>query len=318
VSCRHVHSRGAPTALAAVALWATNAFAATVALDSLSVLQLLAVQYGSAALALALWRSGGRVVNRSSGAPLSLLDWPGVPTVAIGLLGLTGTIFLQYWAFATAPIVGANVIAYGWPLMAALWMAVTVRSRETLVGVPLAALGFLGVVIILGGWEVVAGGVEIGYIIALGSAVCMTFYTVAAGRIDTPATDLLLPATTVGVVLAVTGSLLQGTPWPPVGQWWPAVYIGIGPMAAGYWLWTYAMADHRADRLSPIGYATPLLSTLLLLATGQPFTAATLVGAALILVCSTGVLINERIAHQRASTANREMEPVQKTLREQE
>lgn len=44
-------------------------------------------------------------------------------------------------------------------------------------------------------------------------------------------------------------------------------------------------------------YLTPLLSTLLLLFTGQPLTTARLVGAILILVCSTGVLINERIHH---------------------
>lgn len=163
---------------------------------------------------------------------------------------------------------------------------------------PLAVLGFLGVASIFLDHEAVGGGAAIGYVIAVGSATCMAFYTVAAGRIVASVADVLLPATIVGALLAMAGALLQGMPWPPGAQWWPAIYIGLGPMAAGCGLWTYAMADRRAERLSPIGYLTPLLSTILLLVAGQPFTTSTLAGAALILVCSAGVLINERIAQQ--------------------
>lgn len=287
---------GGGAALAAVILWATNAFAATLALAHLTVLQLLAVQYGSAAVVVAFWHFGNRIRRRHGFTPGRLRGGLNKSAVATGVLGLTGTIFLQYWAFDTAPIVGANVIAYGWPLMAALWIAVTVRTRQAMVGVPLAALGFLGVISIFLGHKSAIEGSEIGYLIALGSAAAMAFYTVSAGRIAASVADLLLPATTIGAILATAGSLFQGTPWPSVGQWWSAIYIGLGPMAAGYGLWTYAMADRRADRLSPLGYLTPLLSTMLLLVTGQPFTTPTVIGAALILVCSAGVLINERIA----------------------
>lgn len=50
----------------------------------------------------------------------------------VGVIGLTGTIFLQYLAFAAAPIVAANVLTYGWPLLAAVWLAATHRTRHTL------------------------------------------------------------------------------------------------------------------------------------------------------------------------------------------
>lgn len=288
--------RAAGAALAAVALWATNALAAAVALNRLEVLQLLAVQYGSAAVLLGLWRTGRRLTVRvgadgTAAMPRRRLRL--VP-VATGVLGLTGTIFLQYWAFATAPIVGANVIAYGWPLIAAVWLAFTVRSSQTLAGIPLALLGFAGVAAIFVGHGGGSGGGWFGYLLALGSAACMAFYTVAAGRIQASTTDLLLPATICGALVAAAGSLLEQQPWPPFAQWWPAIYIGLGPMAVGYALWTYAMSGNRSERLSPIGYATPLLSTALLLATGRPLTTATLIGAALIVVCSAGVLINER------------------------
>lgn len=59
------------------------------------------------------------------------------------------------------------------------------------------------------------------------------------------------------------------------------VELGLGPMAAGYALWTRAMSGGGADRLSPLGYATPLLSTTILLATGAPAGLSTLAGVGL-------------------------------------
>jgi len=78
--------------------------------------------------------------------------------------------------------------------------------------------------------------------------------------------------------------------WPAPTGWLTAAYLGVGPMAAGYGLWTVAMTDGGAEHLAPIGYATPLLSTLLLLGTGTPATATTLIGVGLVLACSIGVL----------------------------
>jgi drug/metabolite transporter (DMT)-like permease len=54
------------------------------------------------------------------------------------------------------------------------------------------------------------------------------------------------------------------------------------------------MSEGGAQRLAPLGYATPLLSTMLLLATGSPATATTLVGIFLVLVCSIAVLATQR------------------------
>lgn len=49
----------------------------------------------------------------------------------VGVFGLTGTIFLQYLAFDTAPLVGANVICYVEGLLAAIWVAAAARSRRS-------------------------------------------------------------------------------------------------------------------------------------------------------------------------------------------
>ncbi|MFC5748117.1 EamA family transporter [Actinomadura rugatobispora] len=127
----------------------------------------------------------------------------------------------------------------------------------------------------------------------------MAFYTVASGRLKVSSVQLLVPATVTGALLAAGITLLQDAPWPPPDAWPAALYAGVGPMAAGYSLWTYAMSRGGAERLSPIGYATPLLSTALLVLMGRPFGALTAAGAALILVSSTGVLVNDRLSHRR-------------------
>lgn len=71
------------------------------------------------------------------------------------------------------------------------------------------------------------------------------------------------------------------------------------------------MSQREAECLAPLGYATPLLSTMLLLATGSPATATTLVGIGLVLVCSIGVLATQHTrsrdrdkGHQRRLARN--------------
>jgi len=285
-------------AVGAVALWSTNALAAKAALASLDVLQVLFFQFASAALVFAAM---GR--RRARRAP-SRATRPPKAATAIGVIGLTGTIFFQYLAFDLAPILEANVIAYSWPLAVAAWTAVAAWSPRSALGLALALLGFAGVALIFdgrGSLSFGAGG-TLGYMAAVASAGCMAFYSISAARFTVPADRILVPATTIGALAALALCLIRGAEWPAPAAWLPAVYIGLGPMAAGFWLWTRAMAGDGAARLTPIGYATPLLSTALLVGSGESFTGRTLVGAALVLTCTLGVLAAERLAPARRRT----------------
>ncbi|MBA3249790.1 MAG: DMT family transporter [Geodermatophilaceae bacterium] len=287
-------------ALAAVALWSTNAYAADLALSRMGLGWLLVVQFGTAAAALLAVRAVHR--RRATAAGTASRDAESGAaalrpmTAILGVVGLTGTIFLQYLAFATAPIVAANVLAYGWPLLAALGIAATRRNRHALLSTGLAIVGFGGVVLIFtspadGADASVAATASWGYLAAVGSAACMAVYTFGAGGTVTSPFRLLIPAALTGTVAA--GALVAFTdgPAPTSGGVLAAVYLGLGPMAAGYALWTFAMARGGVVRLSPLGYTTPLLSTLLLLAAGAPATTSTLAGVGLVLACSLGVLV---------------------------
>jgi drug/metabolite transporter (DMT)-like permease len=298
---------GVSAAFTAIIFWSTNALAAKFALAELGVIQVLALQFGGAALTLVTlraWRAR-RVdarASRSSEADQrpSPLSSHVLGAVLVGVVGLTGTIFLQYLAFATAPIVEANVVAYGWPLFAALWAALAYRSRQTFAGVPLAVVGFAGVALILGsggGFGATDGGTA-GYVAALASAVCMAFYTIMSGRSRAPGDTYLLPATAFGMVLALALCLTGFAPWmwssAGAGAWVASVYAGVGPMAGGFWLWSRAMSGGGAKKLAPLGYATPLASTLLLLLSGETFTLGALLGTLLVILCSIGVLVIDR------------------------
>jgi len=215
--------------------------------------------------------------------------------IAIGVVGLTGTIALQYLAFATAPLVAANAIAYAWPLMAAAWTALATGARGSRTPLGLALIGFAGVALLFaarGSGGPAGSAPLVGYVAALGSAFAMAGYTLAAGRSRARTSDLLIVGSGVGAVGAVPAAVLEGAPWSPVWAMALALGIGVAMLAVGYGLWTSAMAHPAGARLAPAAYATPLLSTAFLLATGQRLAPLGLVGCALIVVCAAGVVLD--------------------------
>lgn len=133
----------------------------------------------------------------------------------------------------------------------------------------------------------------------------MAGYTLGASGTMTSTSGLLLPATLTGAATSVLLVVVSSGPLPRTSGVLAAAYIGLAPMAAGYALWTRAMAHGGAERLAPLGYATPLLSTILLLVTGASATSSTLVGVGLVLACSIGVLAHEGHANSPAAPSRR-------------
>jgi drug/metabolite transporter (DMT)-like permease len=276
-------------AFSAIAIWSLNAAAGGVALARLSVLQVLACQFGAAFLVLICFRV------LTSGTPTVTSPGRRERLALIGVVGLSGTIVLQYVAFATAPLLAANAIAYAWPLMVAGWMALAPGMRGSHVSLALTAVGFVGVVVLFASRQDTGQGGSaplLGYVAALGSAVAMAGYTLTAGRSGARTADLLLVGTGAGALGTVPAALLQGDAWSPAWAVALALGIGVAMMALGYGLWTHAMAHPIGARLAPAAYATPLLSTGVLLATGQQLSPFGLVGCALIVVCAAGVVLD--------------------------
>jgi drug/metabolite transporter (DMT)-like permease len=282
-------------ALTSVLFWSTNALAAKYGLENLKVSELLTIQFSAAAVTFIFLHI---VRNRD------LLIFSGLPSfkhIFVGLVGLVGTIILQYTAFSIGNILEANVIAYSWPLIVAVWAAIVLRNLIGFAGIGLALIGFFGVAMIIATKENLnffEQGIDSGGAVALVSALCMAFYTVASSNIRMTE-KLLIPVTLIGAMSCFIFAHFQGSSWPDINYWWVAAYIGVGPMAIGYFLWSYAMSGDGAKIIAPIGYATPLLSTILLLVSGEDYTKRTMYGIFLILSCSVGVLFLQHIHSKR-------------------
>ncbi|MGW7520080.1 DMT family transporter [Streptomyces sp. NPDC054796] len=289
-------------AFGGIGFWSTNALAGSTALKELDLGVVLTLQFASATLALAVIVAAQESRRRARpvrpGPPLTRSDY--LRSGLVGLIGFCGTQTTQYVGFAYAPIVESNIIAYAWPMFAAIWLAVTAWSRRTFVGFLFSLLGFLGVAIMTVAQNSGSGGGSpLGYVAALVSALCMAYYTLASGAARAPATYGMLMGGVVGTLLALVIAFSTTTDWDPSLAWLAMCYVGIGPCAAGFLLWSAGMA--RSDgRLAPLGYATPVLSTCVLLLSGRTFgDASAAVGAFLVLLCTVGVLVNDRLSGEQ-------------------
>ncbi|HVT68385.1 MAG TPA: DMT family transporter [Trebonia sp.] len=278
-------------AMTAVSLWSTNAVTARYVLARTDVAWLLLLEAGSASVVLGTVALCCRV-------PVAWRRRP--EAIGIAVVGLAGTMTLQYLAYALAPLVAANALTYVWPLAAAGWFAVRRRSRATALRGGCASVGFAGVLLTMVSSQRAATGSHpmLGLGCAVASAACMAGYTLGADRAvpadgSAPAAvaGVLLPATVTAVLIGGGWVIASGADPPPPDVWAVAGFMGAGQMAAGYGLWSHAMTGDGAVRLAGLGYATPLLSTVLLLAVGESASTPALAGVGLVLASSIGLLL---------------------------
>ncbi|MCX8520894.1 MAG: DMT family transporter [Rhodoferax sp.] len=256
-------------ALAAIALWSTLApLGVQLAHVPPFLLTGLGLLIGSLiALPLARWR-----LSRW------LVPWP---TLLVGVYGLFGFHFLLFWALRKAPAVEANLINYLWPLgmvlMAPLFLSgMTLQSRHVFA----ALIGFAGAAIAILGrggaaagsaGDAGAGGFYIGYLLALASAFVWASYSLLTRRL--PA----FPTAAVGGFAALSGALsllchalLEPSLALSRQDLLFIVLLGLGPLGAAFFLWDAAIKQGDTRRIGLLAFATPILSTVLLLhSTGQ-------------------------------------------------
>lgn len=211
-----------------------------------------------------------------------------LPTLVVGIYGLFGFHFLLFMALRHAPAVEANLINYLWPLgmvVMAPWFlqGVSLRARHVVA----ALIGFAGAAIaILGRGSAVSdgGGFQSGYVIALASAFVWASYSLLTRRLPT------FPTAAVGGFAAASGGLSllchallePSTALTTQDMAWIAV-LGLGPLGGAFFLWDAAIKLGDTRRIGLLAFATPILSTvLLLLTTGQPLQWNVAVAAALV------------------------------------
>ena len=269
----------------AVLLWATLALFTTTAAE-IPPFELVALTF---AVAFLLFLGKWIIARAQGGAPvLSHLRQPPRAWL-LGVAGLFGYHALYFTAFAHAPAVEASLIAYLWPLLLVLFSALLPGEHLRWWHVAGGIAGFAGAVLLVlqkaGGGPGFDGAHVLGYLAALGCAFTWSGYSLLSRRLGNVPSDAVGGFCGATAILGLLTHLaLEPTVWPgPVG-WLAVLALGLGPGGIAFFVWDYGVKRGDIQVLGALAYASPLISTLLLVLFGRAQASAMLALACLLIV----------------------------------
>ncbi|WP_233201067.1 DMT family transporter [Chromobacterium alticapitis] len=230
-------------------------------------------------------------------------EWKVPPLTALaGVYGLFGYHFLLFFAFRHAPALEANLLNYLWPLLIVLlspWFRPGIRlnHRHILGG----ALGFIGAgLIVTGGQLALSQQYLPGYLLAIAAAVVWSTFSLLLGRLPAfPGSAMGGFCLASGLLALLCHALFEPAVNPSAAQWATLALLGLGPMGGAFFLWERALRLGDPRQIGSLSYSTPLLSTLLLTASGQGHLSP-LASVAILLILG-GALLGTLPARSRAA-----------------
>ncbi len=221
----------------------------------------------------------------------------------IGIAGLFGYHFLYFTALRSAPAVEAGLIAYLWPLFIVVGSALLPGERLRWYHVAGAVAGLVGTVAIVS-----RNGISFDdqYALGYGAAFLCAFtwsgYSLLTRSFDRVSTDVVTGFCLATSLLSLLCHLLlETTVWPASGGEWLAVAgLGLLPVGAAFYAWDYGVKNGDIQIIGAASYAAPLLSTLILVASGyaEPDWR---IGVACLLITGGAVLAARDMIMPRAS-----------------
>ncbi len=190
---------------------------------------------------------------------------------ALGIYGLFGYHFFYFLALKSAPALEANLINYLWPLLIVLFSALLPKEHLRWFHSAGALFGFLGAFLLLS-----ARGLSFsseyanGYVFAFLCALIWSSYSVLSRYFGQVPTSVVGDFCGVTALLSLGAHIFFETFYMPTPTELCAVIgLGIGPVGIAFFVWDYGMKKGDIKFIGALSYATPLLSTLLLVASGQ-------------------------------------------------
>ncbi|MEN3031361.1 DMT family transporter [Chromobacterium amazonense] len=200
-------------------------------------------------------------------------DWKVAPaTLLVGVYGLFGYHFLLFFAFRLAPALEANLLNYLWPLLivtlSPLLIPGTQLTRRHIAG---GLLGFVGAALIVTGGKLSLSQQYLpGYLLAIAAAVVWSTFSLLLKRLPSfPSSAMGGFCLLSGLLSLVCHALFEPAARPDAAQCASLLLLGLGPMGGAFFLWERALRHGDPRRIGSLSYATPLLSTLLLTASGR-------------------------------------------------
>ena len=272
-------SRATAIGSVAILLWATLALATTLT-GAVPPFLTVGLTFGVAALTMvAKWAIRGESVRDKLALP--------APVWALGIFGLFGYHALYFVALKSAPPVEANLVNYLWPLLIVVFSAFLPGERLRWFHLAGAAMGLAGTALIAtrGGGLTIEAQYLPGFAAALGCAVVWAAYSVLSRRFGH------IPTDSVGGFCAATSLLgfachvlFEPSRWPAGWEWAAILALGLGPTGIAFFVWDIGMKKGDIRALGALSYATPLLSTVLLILFGKGAFTPAVAGAAVLIV----------------------------------
>jgi len=217
------------------------------------------------------------------GGLMGVLSWPFRPGAiralgqnwrvwALGVAGLFGYHFIYFSAIRAAPPVEVSLIAYLWPLFLVVFSGFLPGERirpHHLAGVALGLAGAM--LVIIRGQEFALRPEHLkGHLLAFACAIIWAGYSVLSRRLARVPTDVVTGYCLATAALSLACHVaFEATVWPHGTTEWLAVLgLGLMPVGAAFYAWDYGVKHGDIMVLGASSYASPLLSTLLLVAAG--------------------------------------------------
>ena len=209
-----------------------------------------------------------------------------------GTVALFGYHLLYFSALRLAPAAEASLIAYLWPLFIVIFSGLLPGERLTATHVLGALVAFAGAAIIVAGNGVGLSMASLpGYGLAFLCALTWSGYSLISrrlGAVPTAAVAVFCVAT--ALLSGVAHLLVESTAWPTSAKGWASVIaLGLGPVGLAFYTWDIGVKRGDIQLLGTASYAAPLLSTLVLVATGVAAASLKLLLAAALI--TTGALL---------------------------
>lgn len=283
-------SRATLIGLGAVALWALLAFF-TAASGDVPPFQLTAICFFIATL-IGLFS----LIKQGKGFATLRQPWP---VWLLGVGGLFGYHFFYFTALRNAPPVEAGLIAYLWPLLIILFSALLPDEKLK----PHHILG--GLIGLAGAALIVSGGGEFsfsanhgfGYAAAGLCALIWSGYSVLSRRFSDVPSDVVTGFCAVSCILAlIAHHFMETTVWPSQTFQWIAVFcLGFGPVGLAFYIWDIGVKKGNIQVLGAASYSAPVLSTLVLIATGYSSFTWSIAAATLLVTAGAVVAAKDMI-----------------------
>lgn len=263
----------------AIPLWATWPTLATFA-SGMPLFQFLGVIFAVGWATLA-------ALDRRSPSPPAERRAAIAPAVACAV-GFLGADVLYILATRHIPPAQANLIAFSWPVMLALFGAALGLFRLLPRHLAALVLGFAGAAVVIGADDVVFSWAGIALAAASGAA--WALFCIYRMRHPAAAGNVLANgcAISAGACLVLHLTFERWvTPSPP--ELAAMVFLGVAPQALANLAWDNGIRRGDGRILANMAYGTPLASALLLVATGYAMATWNLaVGA--VLIVAAGML----------------------------